>query len=119
MGGGRNVQIRKEIESKLRKLRMGGVEWSPKLQKYRDKIELWKMMKKRRKGRRVSTKRIRRWMRKTGEMEAFTITPTEIHNDLTNALLEYLHAKKKAYNWRSDFLDSLVAARVKDNGKPI
>jgi hypothetical protein len=75
---GRNVQIRKEIESRLRKLRMGGVEWSPKLQKYCDKIELWKMMKKRCKGRRVSTKRICCWMRKTDEMEAFTITSTAI-----------------------------------------
>jgi hypothetical protein len=30
----RNVKIRKDIEAKLRKLRMGGVEWSPKLQKF-------------------------------------------------------------------------------------
>jgi hypothetical protein len=32
--------LRKEIEKELRRLRMGGISWSPKLQRYRDQIEL-------------------------------------------------------------------------------
>jgi endonuclease/exonuclease/phosphatase family metal-dependent hydrolase len=114
-----NVKIRTQAEKTLRKLRMGGVDWSPKLQKYRDAIELWSMMKKRRLRRKVSTKRIRRWMVKIGRMDAFTITIDEIEIELTNALQEYKQAKKKASNWRSEFLDSLVEARAKHKGTTV
>jgi hypothetical protein len=40
--------IRKEIEKELRQLRMGGISWSPKLQRYRDKIKLWWMVTQKR-----------------------------------------------------------------------
>jgi hypothetical protein len=43
-----HVTLRKQIEHNLRKLRMGKVEWSPKLKQYRLEIELWSMMFKKR-----------------------------------------------------------------------
>ena len=82
----KSVAIRKKTENKLRKLKMGGIRWSPKLQKYRDKIKLWKMMKKRKLGRQVSTKRIRRWMRKVDYINAFELSLLEIKDQLTTAL---------------------------------
>ena len=46
----RQNSIRKEIESKIRKLRSGGKPWSPKLQAYRDKILFWSLVYKRKSG---------------------------------------------------------------------
>ena len=39
-----NEEIRKLVEKKIRKLPSGGIPWSPKLQKYRDTIELWRLV---------------------------------------------------------------------------
>jgi hypothetical protein len=38
-----NTAIRKEVKSKLRKLRMGGVPWSPEITRLRNTIKLWAM----------------------------------------------------------------------------
>jgi hypothetical protein len=40
--------IRKEIEKELRQLWMGLISWSPKLQRYQDKIKLWWMVTQKR-----------------------------------------------------------------------
>ena len=74
-----SVTIRRDVESSLRRLKMGGIRWSPKLQKFRDMIELWKMMSKRRRGRRISPKRIRRWMKKVHRMNAFELSKSEVN----------------------------------------
>jgi hypothetical protein len=47
-----------KVELGIRKLNMGGVPWSPKLQPFRDTIELWKMILQKRKGLKISVKRI-------------------------------------------------------------
>mgnify|MGYP000052094621 FL=1 len=57
------LKIRKLIEFKLRKLRTGGVPWSPKKQLFRTEIELWSMILRKHKGIKVSNTRIRRFMR--------------------------------------------------------
>jgi hypothetical protein len=111
-----SAEIRKDVESKLRRLKMGGVVWSPRLQKYRDRISLMKMLKKKRRGRKISVKRIRRWMQKVDLKNAFELTKPEIDDGLTKALQDYKLAKTKAINWRNEFLDSLVEARAKENG---
>lgn len=115
----RNIELRKGIEKKLRKLKMGGVQWSPKLQAYRDQIELWSMIVRKKKKLRVSLTRIRRWMHKTSEMEALKNTLTQANTRLDLAHKNYRKAKEKADNWRNEFLDSLAEARAKDKDTTI
>jgi len=54
--------LRDTVEQGIRKLHMGGVPWLPKLQPFRDTIELWKMIRCQRKGMKISLKRIRRFV---------------------------------------------------------
>ena len=53
----RQYVLRKTIAEKIRKLRMGGVVWSPKLQVYRTAIKIWSMLLRKRKGQNVSNKK--------------------------------------------------------------
>jgi hypothetical protein len=41
-------EIRKKIELQLRHLQMGAVNWSPKLQSFRNAIEIWTLLLKQR-----------------------------------------------------------------------
>ena len=77
------------------------------------------MILKRTKKVKVSLTRIRRWMHKTGEMEALRASQTTANEHLNNAFKVYKKAKKKADNWRNEFLDSLAAARAKANGTTV
>jgi hypothetical protein len=40
----RQYTIRKDIESKIRNLRTGAIPWSPKLQRFRNNIQIWSML---------------------------------------------------------------------------
>ena len=44
---GAQQEARKELERNIRKVRAGELEWSPRLQSYRDAIELWELLGKR------------------------------------------------------------------------
>ena len=68
---------------------MGGIPWSPKLQAHRDKIELWSMILKRTKKVKISLTRIRRWMHKTGEMEALRASQSTAESKLNEAFKVY------------------------------
>ena len=88
----RQLKIRKDIELHIRKIKTGEVPWSPKLQRFRTEIELWTMILRKRKGVKVSNKRIRRFMRKTGiwnalkyDLEDATKKLCEIHEAYTEA----------------------------------
>jgi hypothetical protein len=108
--------IRDTVESGIRKLTMGGVPWSPKLQPYRDTIELWKMIRRKRKGLKISLKRIRRFMKKTRILDALTNDLEQAEILLTQACKSYKAATKSAGVWRNDFLDSLAKAKAEHKG---
>ncbi len=110
-----STSIRLAVEKDLRTLKMGGVQWSPKLQKYRDAIELWRMVLKRKKGLRCSLTRIRRFMRKTGLQEALKSDMMETQAKLKQAYQDYKEARKRAESWRNDYLESLVDALAAKN----
>ena len=57
-------KVRRNVEKGLRKLRMGGTPWSPKLQVYRDLIMLWSCMLKKGIGLKMSNRKIRRLLHK-------------------------------------------------------
>jgi hypothetical protein len=111
-----NQELRDKIQSRIRKLNMGGVPWSPKLQPYRDTIELWKMIRRKRKGIKISVKRIRRFMAKTGVHDALENDLEQVEIYLKVAEKDYKVAKKSAALWRNDFLDELAKAKADKKG---
>jgi hypothetical protein len=104
--------IRDKVESGIRKLNMGGIPWSPKLQPYRDTIELWKMIIRKRKGLKISVKRIRRFMSKTRIRDALSSDLEQAEILLKEAGKAYKEARKSAGVWRNDFLDNLAKAKA-------
>jgi hypothetical protein len=67
-----HLKLRRQIELELGKLCMGGIPWSPKLQGFRNAIELWSMILRKRKGIKVSNTWIRRFMAETGIWNSFS-----------------------------------------------
>jgi hypothetical protein len=108
----KNTAIRQQVEEGLRKLKMGGIPWSPKLQVFRNEIELWRMIVRRRKGIKVSTSRIRRFIKKTGLVLAFTYDLDSSQEQVKLAYKAYKLAKKDASMWREDHLESLAKAKA-------
>ena len=111
--------IRKEVEKGIRKIRSSEVPWSPKLQRFRTVIELWAMILRKRKGVKVSNKRIRRFMKKTGEWTALRYDLEDATKKLAEAHKAYEAAKKEAQVWRDDFLESLAEAKAEKNGTKV
>ena len=111
-----NKEIRTAVEKKIRKLKSGGIPWSPRLQKYRDRIELWRMVNKKRKNRTTSTTMIRRLMKKTGCMNALNLSIEHIESELNLAFKEYKEMKKHAEMWRADYLEELAQSIANEKG---
>ncbi len=116
-----DTAIRKEVESKLRKLCMGGVPWSPPIQLLRDTIELWSMLVRRKKHVRVSVKRIRRFLRKVPSVRhAFTCSLQEATNRRHAAYKEYKAACKiEAQTMRENFQGTLAEAIALKKGTDV
>ena len=108
--------IREATERGIRNLTMGGIPWSPKLQPYRDTIELWKMIRRKRKGLKISVKRIRRFMTKTRIRDALSNDLEQVELYLNEAHKSYREARKSAELWRNDFLESLAKAKAAKKG---
>jgi hypothetical protein len=112
-----NTVIRKEVESKLRKLFMGGVPWSPDLQLLWDTIELWSMLVRKKKQVKVSVKRIRRFLRKVPSVQnTFSCTLLEATHYQHLAFLEYKASRKQeAVRLLEDFQCTLAEALALKN----
>jgi hypothetical protein len=59
------LQCKANAEQKCRKMKMGRVDWSPEYQQSLDAIELWALLRRKKLGLKVSSRRLRRWIRKT------------------------------------------------------
>jgi hypothetical protein len=108
--------IRDKVESGIRKLNMGGIPWSPTLQPYRDMIELWKMIRHKRKGLKISLKRIRRFMSKTRIRDALSNDLGQAETLLKEAGKAYKEARKSAEVWCNGFLENLAKAKAEKKG---
>lgn len=113
----RQYVIRKQIEQKARHLRMGAVEWSPRLQSLRNAIEIWSiLLKKRRRSRSTSTCKLRRLLAQSTITDAYTRTIPELEDALSKAFQDYRTARDQASVWRDEFLDTLAASRAMSKG---
>ena len=66
--------IQKQIERRLQKLRVGGVPWSPTIQKLRDTIHVLSLLLKKRNGNQVSNRLIRPQLAKTDLQNAYHLS---------------------------------------------
>jgi hypothetical protein len=116
-----NTTICKEMESKLRKLFMGGVPWSPEIQILRDKIEAWSMLVRKKKNVQVSVKRIRCFLKKVPSItNAFTCTLPEALQCRQMAFMEYQSARKlDTLKWRETFQGTLAEAIALKKGTDV
>ena len=105
----------KFAEKRCRKLRMGGVEWSPSIQKARNTILFWTLVRKRRKGCKVSVRKILR-MKKSlkikGEKE---MSNTEIDTEIDKSYQKYKKLRKEAYDLRLTYQEALAQAKASKN----
>jgi hypothetical protein len=111
-----HLKLRRQVKLKLRKLCMGGIPWPPKLQGFRNAIELWSMILGKRKGIKVSNTRFCRFMAKTGIWNAFLADKVGAEMNVKTAHRLYRAAKQDASVWRDEFLHSLATHTAKKNG---
>jgi hypothetical protein len=93
---------------------MGGLPWSPKLQVFCDKTELWSCLYKKRCGLKMSFRRIRRLLTKVeiADPNIYDLTTGQVESRMKSAFKAYKEAKQQVSMWRNDFLHKLAAARV-------
>ena len=103
------------VERHCRKLKMGGVPWTPELSKIRLGIEVWKLVLSRLRGGLVSARTILRKKKKA----AMEMVNTDVNkefallqiNELFKVYKEYL---RKKIEKRQDFQNELAIARAKE-----
>ncbi len=107
-----NTAIRKSVESKLRKLCMGGYEWSPAITILRNTTELWCMLVKRKSKVKTSVTLIRRLLRKVPQARnAFSCTLSEAIRNRNQAFTELKAvSKQEAISMRHEFQGTLAEA---------
>ena len=102
--------IRRKAEAQCRRLSMGKVPWSPPMQAFWDRLSLWKILIKGRLKCRVSSRKVRRLMKKTGHLEAWKMSTLDLQNTLKQERKAYKEAKRSsAVQWRRDH----IAVQVK------
>ncbi|CAJ1940606.1 unnamed protein product [Cylindrotheca closterium] len=95
--------VRRHAEDNCRTTSSGKVPWSPKLQGFWDRLSLWKLLLKGRKRCRVSSRKVRRLMKKTRLCTAWKKTTDELEVALAAERRAYKQAKRQATQLRRDF----------------
>jgi hypothetical protein len=103
-------------ERRCRKLRMGGVLWSPEVQHSMDTILLWQLVYKRRRGVHVGSRVIQRAARKVGIVNPLSLSREEAAAALRQAYRNYSAIKRNAPALRKTWLENLAQA-LSDAGK--
>jgi hypothetical protein len=110
------LQCKAHAERKCRKMKMGGVDWSPEYQQSRDVIELWALLQRKKLGMKVSSRRLRRWIRKTKAVNPWGRSLKEIEDELISAWTKYRAAKNEASKLRAAHNDQLHVAMAERQG---
>jgi hypothetical protein len=108
--------VRTGAEKKCQKLKMGKDQWSPKLQILRDTIFLWKLVIKKKKRQKVSSRLLRRTSKKAGIYNPVSSSLEQAIAAETSAIKAMRSAKIHASKWRKEHNTSLANARAKKKG---
>ena len=98
-------------ERKCRKLFMGGYVWSPTLQKARDEILLWILVRRKLLGRKVGTRRILRLKRRL-KIANTLLTLPQCNAALDQAFKRYKVIRRQDKRLRATFREDLAQARA-------
>ena len=106
-----------KAEKKCRKFKMGGVEYSPKMQHQRDRISLWTAVLSKKKGNRVSTRLITRLEKRTNTSNTLQYSIQQIKTELTDAYAQYKAIKKNGNDTllRDEWYEQLANAKAAAN----
>ena len=113
-----NRAIRKSVEKKLRKLRMGDMAYSEAGQAAKDQYELWINVLKLHNKVRVSRRMIQRQMKSIGVKHAFDVPVIEVKRRIAHYKAEYYKIKKDPAKHRESWLETLAKAIAKDKDQP-
>jgi hypothetical protein len=111
--------IRLDVESGLRKIRRGSKPWSPKLQTYRDTIELWGRAVKLKLGVKTSHTELKRFASRLHIYEWVYVDLATAQARYQEAKQAYKKEKANADNWRDDHIEALVEAKALASGQTI
>ena len=112
----KTVEIRKIIETKLKKIGNGTVPWNPKMKLASNKIKYWKLQKKRHEKGRVSSKILYRLGKQLNIKKNNNMNEEIITQELTSAYDRYKEIKYKAPQDRKKFLWKLAMAKEQEDG---
>ena len=99
-------------EKKCRKLRMGGVVWSPVIQTARDTILFWTLLTRKRRNCYVGMRRILRLKKKLKITGETALSITAVHHQVDLAYTRYKKLKKRAYDERLNYQEALAQAKA-------
>jgi hypothetical protein len=94
---------------------MGNVPWSPKLQRFYDRIELMKMIMQKRLGVQTSMTKIRCLMCITGAWNALKANLQTAKHLLNDSFKSYKEARLLTPEWHKNHLDALDKAKAEKN----
>lgn len=106
-----------KAEKKCRKFKMGGVEYSPKMQHQRDRISLWTAVMSRKKGNKVSTRLITRLEKRIDVSNSLSYNISQVKSELSDAYQQYKIIKKdgNGSNLRDEWYEQLANAKAEAN----
>lgn len=103
-------------EERCRKLRMGGIPWSPTLQEARKKVRFWTLSLAKLRGRTVKGTQLRRLRRSVDPFARHELSETFCKQRLDEAWTHYKEVTAEAHSLRSNHLEALAQAIAKDKG---
>jgi hypothetical protein len=103
-------------EQKCCSLNMGRVGWSPEYKAACDRVEVWALLRKKKLGLKVSSRRIRCWIDKTTVVNPWRRSFESIEQELKTARATYKETKKQASELRSAHNHRLHDTMAKKQG---
>ena len=102
-----------QAEQTCRKFKLGGIEFSPKIQHQRDRINLWRNVQSKMRGNKVSLSLITRLERKVGISQSLSYSMEDIKSHLSDAFSKYKQLKTdKGTIARDEWFENLAAAKA-------
>ena len=104
-------------EKKCRKFKTGGIEFSPKVQHQRDRINLWKHVLSKKNGGKASLSLLTRLEKKVGVSNTLSLPIIEVKKELSDAFAKYKSLIKpdKGATHRDEWFEDLAAAKAAAN----
>jgi len=107
-----NVEAILYADKKCRKLRMGTIPFSPQMQEPMDLLRYIDLLIRRREGRTVNSRYIRRVRRRVKDTTLFRLSMEDLVAERRRVNLRYIKARKESANLRKKFLEELAERRA-------